>query len=197
MPVQEGFWKWGGGSSEKITENVLRICKTLALSSGFFYSKKYSRELVVWTCLPLDEKWFPHKTQMFITIHWIDFVTNGSSSGPKLYTYRGEKDILCLFHLIFLLKWEKVSILRLLEWLQAVCWSWVSVNGFLCSWFSKLPVSVSFCLCCSGTSLPTVTLVLEGERLPTLWAGCHLNLLIWKQKDGIKSAKEQDISFNW
>lgn len=129
------------------------------------------------TCLPLDEKWFPYKTQMFITIHWIDCMTNGSSSGPKLYTQRG-KGYTLPFPSDLSVEVGKVSIFRLLEWLQAVCWSWVSVNGFLCSWFSKLPVSISLCLCCSGTSLPTVILILEGECLPTLWAGCHLNLLI-------------------
>lgn len=135
----------GGVSSIKITENVLRICKTLPLSSGFFYSKKYSGELMLWICLPLDEKWFLYKTQMFITMHWLDLMTNGSSSGPESYTERG-KGYTLPFPSDLSVEVGKVSILRLLEWLQAVCWSWVSVNGLLCSWVSKLPVSISFCL---------------------------------------------------
>lgn len=125
----------------------------------------------------LDEKRLPDETQKFITIHWIDLMTNGSSSGLKLYTLRG-KGYTLPFPSDLSVEVGKVSILRLLEWLQAVCWGWVSVNGFLCSWFSKLLFSISSCLYCSGTSLPTVTLILEGKCLPDLWAGCHLNLLI-------------------
>lgn len=89
-------------------------------------------------------------------------MTNGSSSGLKLYTQRG-KGYTLPFPSDLSVEVGKVSILRLLEWLQAVCWGWVSVNGFLCSWFSKLPFSISSCLCCSGKSLPTVTLILEGQ----------------------------------
>lgn len=80
--------------------------------------------------------------------------------------HRKEKDAPCLFPSDLSAEVGKVSILGLLERLQAVRRSWVSVNGFLCSWLPKLPVSISFCLCCSGTSLPTVALFLEGEVCP-------------------------------
>lgn len=78
------YWKASDSrvSSEKLTERVLKSCKTSALSSGFFYSFQGTDAVD----LPLDEKRFPDKTQKFITIHWIDLMTNGSSSGLKLYT---------------------------------------------------------------------------------------------------------------
>lgn len=150
---------------------------------------------MLWVCLPLDENRFPYKTQVYY--HTLDWLQDKWVSKWPEVVYIERKRIYFAFPSDLSVEVGKVSILRLLEWLQAVCWSWVSLNGFLCPWFSKLLVSISFCLCCSGTSLPTVTLIMEGDCLPTLWAGCHLNLLISKQKDKIKSAKEQNVSCNW
>lgn len=88
----------------------------------------------MWTRWPLDEKCFPYKPQMFIAIHQIDFLTNGSSSGLQLYTYRG-KGYPLLLPSDPSAGVGKGSIFLPLERLQTVCRGWVSANG---SCFSEL-----------------------------------------------------------